>query len=271
MRRERDQATAFLMRSMFCEARFDSGWIASPVSLTSDSVRREPSETMRSNDVRAISLCSWKNSVGDLASAKVLTASEACSTPSRPRATMSWPRLLAPVAAIRPAVTKASTFALATSANCSAASVDLRTASWLRSPASANRPWNLSAPGRASNLGKLPRLANQLLVSMVMKSFLSIFAAAIFGARMVLVRRAGLARFALTVLVTVLARRAGLAAAFAALAAGFATVLATVSATVLTTLSVAFWTLAAAAAASALAAGVMGSVGMFSSPGAVWA
>ena len=38
------------MRSAFAEARFDSGCIASPASLTIDSVRREPSETRRSNE-----------------------------------------------------------------------------------------------------------------------------------------------------------------------------------------------------------------------------
>src|SRR5947199_10845035 len=82
-RRGEGQATRVLKRSALAEARFDSGWNASPASLTIDSVRRELSATMRSNEARAKSPCSCRYSVGDLASASVRIASAACSKPSR--------------------------------------------------------------------------------------------------------------------------------------------------------------------------------------------
>ena len=72
-----------LKRSALAEARFESGWNASPASLTSDSVSFELSATARSNEARAKSPCSCRYSVGDLASASERIASAACSKPSR--------------------------------------------------------------------------------------------------------------------------------------------------------------------------------------------
>src|SRR5438067_8090064 len=78
------QAMRVLKRSAFTEARFDSGSIASPNSFTNDSVIFDDSEIRRSNDERAKSLCSWNSSVGDLASANLLTAAEAVLLPDLP-------------------------------------------------------------------------------------------------------------------------------------------------------------------------------------------
>ena len=55
-----------LKRSALAEARFESGWNASPASLTSDSVSFELSATARSNEARAKSPCSCRYSVGAL-------------------------------------------------------------------------------------------------------------------------------------------------------------------------------------------------------------
>ena len=125
-----------LKRSALAEARLDSGWNASPASLTSDSVSFEVSATARSNCERANSPCSWRYSVGDLASASERIASAACSTLSRCLATMSWPIERAPSAATRPASTTASTLARARSASSSATFWLFLTSSWLRSLAS---------------------------------------------------------------------------------------------------------------------------------------
>src|SRR5436305_1791962 len=89
LRRGEGQATSVLKRSALAEARFESGWNASPASLTSDSVRRELSATARSNEARAKSPCSCRYSVGDLASASERIAPAACSKPSRLELTAS--------------------------------------------------------------------------------------------------------------------------------------------------------------------------------------
>src|SRR6266700_2515959 len=89
LRRGEGQATRVLKRSALAEARFESGWNASPASLTNDSVRRELSATARSNEARAKSPCSCRYSVGDFASASERIASAACSKPSRLELTAS--------------------------------------------------------------------------------------------------------------------------------------------------------------------------------------
>src|SRR3954454_1617530 len=88
-RRGEGQATRVLKRSALAEARFESGWNASPASFTSDSVRRELSATARSNEARAKSPCSCRYSVGLFASASERIASADCSQPVRRALTAS--------------------------------------------------------------------------------------------------------------------------------------------------------------------------------------
>ena len=153
-RRGEGQATSVLKRSALAVARFDSGWNASPASLTSDSVSFELSATARSNEARANSLCSCRYSVGDFASASERIASAACSTPSRCLATTSWPIERAPSVATRPASTIASTLARARSASSSLTFWLFLASSWPRSPALANSDWNGANAGMASNAGE---------------------------------------------------------------------------------------------------------------------
>src|SRR5579884_3856361 len=185
-RRGEGQATRVLKRSALAEARFESGWNASPASFTSDSVRRELSATARSNEARAKSLWSWRYSVGDLASASERIASAACSKLSRLELTASWPIERAPSAATRPASTTASTLARARSASSSATFWLRLTSSWPRSLASLNRLWNGANAGTASK-----PLKKLVLVTV---SILSLAAATVGRAAVRVLRRAAVVR-----------------------------------------------------------------------------
>src|SRR4051794_27778757 len=174
LRRGEGQATRLLIRSALAVARFESGWNASPASLTNDSVSFELSATARSNVARAYSLCSCRYSVGDLASASERIASAVCSTPSRLVATTSWPIERAPSDATRLASTIASTLARARSASSSATFWLRLTSSWLRSFASANSDWNGANAGTASKPLKKLLLVTVSILSWAAAAFLRV-------------------------------------------------------------------------------------------------
>ena len=119
--------------------------------------RRRSGRTTRGR----IPIWSWKNSVGDLASARVLTASAACSTPSRPRLDDVLADRASTLDGDRPASTSASTFALPTSASSSIAFCD--------GGRLAGRAHRLrrTGPGTARRCREAVKPANQSLVFLV--------------------------------------------------------------------------------------------------------
>ena len=113
------------------------------------SVSFERSATMRSKFDLAISLCSWKNSVG-LEPGRGSSASATFCSMRRGRGQASWPRSWRRWRRSRPASATASTLAWASSAMLLGGLLPLGDQfPGPFSPASANSVWNLSAPGRS--------------------------------------------------------------------------------------------------------------------------